>query len=84
MEFIGQGVRELRQEIAYLRNQLERSRQREEFLRHKLSYFERKEEDELISLSQDYDRSRDSHQKRRKFSTYENANFSPNFNRVFK
>ena len=45
MEFIGQGVRELKQEISYLGDQLERSRQREDFLRHKLSYFERKEED---------------------------------------
>ena len=84
MEFIGQGVRELKQEVLYLRNQLESARQKEEFLCRKLAYFEQKEEAELISLSQENDRSQDLFKRNQKYSRYSNANFSPNFNRVYK
>ena len=57
MESIGAGVRELKQEVFHLRELLEHARRTEMYLRQKLSYFEQREEDELIALSQDHDRS---------------------------
>ena len=57
MESIGAGVRELKQEVFHLRDLLERARRTEMYLRQKLSYFEQREEDELIALSQDHVRS---------------------------
>ena len=84
MVMIGAGVSELKQEVFYLRTQLERSRHNEEFLRHKLAFYQQREEDELISLSMEHDKYTDSFKRKRNFSTYASANFSPNFNRSYK
>lgn len=84
IQMIGAGVSELKQEVLYLRTQLERSRHNEDFLRSKLAYHEQREEQELISLSMQNDHQSDLFKRKRKYSTYAPANFSPNFDRCYK
>ena len=84
IQMIGAGVSELKQEVFYLRTQLERSRHNEEFLKHKLAFYQQREEDELISSSMDHDKYSDSFNRKRKYSTYAAANFPPHFNRSYK
>ena len=83
VQMIGAGVRDLKDELYFLREQLQRSRHNEEFLKSKLAYYQQREEDELIALSMEEDHNNDSFNRKRKYSTYAAANFSPNFRRSY-
>ena len=80
---IGAEVRELKEEFCFLRDHLHQSCHNEEFLKSKLAYYQQREEDKFIDLSINQD-NRDSFNRKRKYSTYAAANFSPNFRRSFK
>ena len=84
IEMIGSGVSKMKQEIFILRSQLERSRHLEEFLRHKLAFYQQREEDKLIYRSMEHDKAKDSFNRKKKCSTYAAAKFSPNFKRSYK
>ena len=86
MESIGAGVRELKQEVFHLRGLLEQARRTEMYLRQKLYYFEQREEDELIALSQDHDRSAEMFNREKKMLLMQMQTFHPilisNLNRI--
>ena len=84
VQVIGAGVRELKDEVYFLREQLRRSRHHEHLLQNKLAYYEKREEDELIALSLEHDHQNDSTAIKRNFSTFVSANYSPHFHKSYK
>ena len=84
VQVIGAGVRELKDEVYFLREQLRRSRHNEHHLQTKLAYYEQREEDELIALSLEHDRQNDTLNRKRNFSTYASVNYSPHFRKSYK
>ena len=84
VQVIGAGVRELKDEVYFLREQLRRSRHNEHHLQTKLAYYEQREEDELIALSLEHDHHKDSSAIKQNFSTFASANYSPHFHKSYK
>ena len=84
VQVIGAGVRELKDEVYCLREQLRQSRHNEHLLQNKLAFYQQREEDELIALSLEHDRQKDTTIRKRNFSTYASANYSPHFTKSYK
>ena len=76
---MGEEVNHLKAELSYLRTSLKNSESEKENLKRRLSYFEQREEDDLIKQSLEYDRSKDSYMRNNKYSVYAPRNFSRKF-----
>ena len=61
---MGSEVRELKKEVMFLVESLQNSMRHKQILERRLSYFEEREENELIKQSQDYDRDKDMFERR--------------------
>ena len=73
---MGSEVRELKKEVMFLVESLQSSMRHKQILERRVSYFEEREENELIKQSQDYDRDKELFE-RRYSRTH---NFSRKFN----
>ena len=73
---MGAEVRELKQEVMFLVESLQNSMCHKEILQRRLTYFEQREEDELIQQSREYERDKEKYSRR--YSR--KRNFSENFN----
>ena len=73
---MGSEVRELKKEVMFLVESLQNSMHHKQILERRLSYFEEREENELIKQSQDYDRDKELF--KRRYSR--KHNFSRHFN----
>ena len=76
---MGMEVRELKQEVQYLRESLASSNHHQAILKRRLSYYEKREEDELYRQSLEYDRQKDMLDRERKYSKFAPLNFSRGF-----
>ena len=77
---IGKEVRDLKNEVQYLRESLHDSVCHQETLKRRLSFYEQREEDDLIRQSMDYDQHKETQMRarRHKYVTYAPRNFSKN------
>ena len=73
---MGKEVRELKEEVMFLVESLQQSMRHKEILQRKLTYFEEREENELISQSREYERDKEYFSRR--YSR--KRNFSDSFN----
>ena len=73
---MGAEVRELKQEVMFLVESLQNSMRHKEILQRRLSYFEEREEDELVKQSREYERDKEMFSRR--YSR--KRNFSEHFN----
>ena len=73
---MGAEVRELKKEVMFLVKLLQDSMRHKEILQRRLSYFEEREENELIKQSREYERDKDIFSRR--YSR--KRNFSENYN----
>ena len=73
---MGAEVRELKQEVMFLVDSLQKSMRHKEILQRRLSYFEEREEDKLIKQSREYERDKELFSRR--YSR--KRNFSDTFN----
>ena len=80
---LGGEVNELKGEVNFLRVQLQRAQENEQFLKRKIYYFEQREEAELIAQSIENNRQESMSQTKLKYVTYapRTFSFSPNFNK---
>ena len=61
---MGSEVRELKKEVMFLVESLQSSMRHKQILERRVSYFEEREENELIKQSQDYDHDKDMFERR--------------------
>ena len=73
---MGSEVRELKKEVMFLVESLQSSMRHKQILERRVSYFEEREENELIKQSQDYDRDKEMFERRYSHT----HNFSRKFN----
>ena len=82
---MGEEVNELKNEVLFLRDSLRNSLSHQELLKRRISYFEQREEAELIRQSREFEEEKEAYDRKNHYyppSTYSsNSNFSANFNR---
>ena len=82
---MGQEVNELKDEVVFLRDSLQNSLSHQELLKRRISYFEQREEAELIRQSREFEEEKEAFERKNRYyppSTYSsNCNFSATFNR---
>ena len=76
---MGDELRKIKAEVSYLRESLQHSEQEKNLLKRRLSYFEQREEDDLIKQSIEYECDKDQGNRNRKYSVYAPTNFSRKF-----
>ena len=69
-------VRELKEEVTYLRKSLQISDMNTVFLQRRISHFEAKEQKHLVNELIDYEREKDTGHRNRQLSKYLSHNFS--------
>lgn len=83
---MGEEVNELKNEVLFLRDSLRNSLSHQELLKRRISYFEQREEAELIRQSREFEEEKEAYDRKNRYyppsTTYSsNSNFSANFNR---
>ena len=76
---MGEELKNIKAEVSYLRESLQHSEQEKNLLKRRLSYFEQREEDDLIKQSIEYERDKDQGNRNRRYSVYAPTNFSRKF-----
>ena len=76
---MGEEVRKLKKEVGYLRHCLDNSVRHQQILKRRLSFFEDREEEELVRQSMEYDEHKEA-MRRQQYSQYAKRKFSPNSN----
>ena len=76
---MGDELKKIKAEVSYLRESLQHSEQEKNLLKRRLSYFEQREEDDLIEQSIENDCDKDQANRNRRYSVYAPLNFSRKF-----
>lgn len=84
---MGEEVNELKKEVFFLRDSLPKSLSHQDLLKRRISFFEQREEAELIRQSREFDEEKEAYYRKTHFDSYpprtysSNSNFSANFHR---
>ena len=84
---MGKEVEELKKEVFFLRDSLQNSLSHQNLLKRRISYFEQREESELIRQNREFEEEKEAYYRTNKYDSYpprtysSNSNFSANFNR---
>ena len=84
---MGKEVEELKKEVVFLRDSLQDSLGHSDLLKRRISYFEQREESELIRQSREFEEEKEAYYRKKRYDSFpprtysSNSNFSANFNR---